>query len=47
MNYTGVAFVSVEYRKAPEHKYPVPIEDSIAAVNFIVDNEKKYGFTLI
>ena len=36
----GVAVVSVEYRLAPEHPYPLPADDSEAAALWLVDNAK-------
>ena len=35
--------VMVDYRKSPEHKYPVPMQDSYAALNWVEDNRKKIG----
>ena len=35
--------VMVEYRKSPEYKYPVPLEDCYAALNWVENNRKKIG----
>jgi acetyl esterase len=35
--------LSVDYRLAPEHKYPAAIDDSIVATNWIADNAKALG----
>ena len=37
-NKTGCVVVSVDYRLAPEYKYPVPVEDSYAALNWVKEN---------
>jgi acetyl esterase/lipase len=39
----GAPVLSVDYRLAPEHKYPIGLEDSIAAYNWTVDNAARYG----
>jgi len=38
-HYSGVNIISVEYRLAPEAKFPDPINDAIDAWNWIVSNE--------
>ncbi|MCH1487299.1 MAG: alpha/beta hydrolase fold domain-containing protein, partial [Alphaproteobacteria bacterium] len=35
--------VMVDYRKSPEHKYPVPMQDSYAALNWVEANRKEIG----
>jgi len=40
---SGVAVVSVEYRKAPEFKAPVPAEDCYAALEWVVANAASLG----
>ncbi|MDA8726099.1 alpha/beta hydrolase fold domain-containing protein [Alphaproteobacteria bacterium] len=35
--------VMVDYRKSPEHKYPVPMQDCYAALNWVETNRKKIG----
>ncbi|MEN9726553.1 MAG: hypothetical protein RL434_919 [Pseudomonadota bacterium] len=42
-NKTGVAIVSVEYRKAPEFKAPVPVQDCYAALKWVVANAASLG----
>lgn len=38
-----VVIVSVEYRLAPEHRYPVPVEDGYAASRWVADNAADVG----
>ena len=38
-HYSGVNIIAVEYRLAPEAKFPDPINDAIDAWNWIVSNE--------
>ena len=40
---TGFMVFSVDYRLAPEHKFPAAAVDSIAATKWIVDNATKFG----
>ncbi|MFS0916543.1 alpha/beta hydrolase [Brevibacillus sp. 179-C 1.1 NHS] len=37
-NQTGRIVVSVDYRLAPEHKFPVPLADSYAALKWVSEN---------
>ena len=40
---TGVLGVNVEYRLAPEHKFPTALEDSIEALQWVAANIAQYG----
>jgi acetyl esterase len=40
-NRTGRIVVSVDYRLAPEYKFPVPVEDSYAALRWVSGNASK------
>jgi len=37
-----IQVISVDYRLAPEYKFPIPVTDSIAAYNTLIDNAEKY-----
>ena len=41
---TGFAVMSVDYRLAPENKYPVAMNDSYAALKWAADNGHSMGF---
>jgi len=40
-NKTQGTVVSVDYRVAPEHKFPVPLEDCYAGTKWVADNAKR------
>src|SRR6266403_1546740 len=35
--------ISVDYRLAPEHKFPAAVDDAITATRFIADNARQFG----
>ena len=39
----GIVGVSVEYRLAPEHPYPIPLEDCYRALRWVFDNADELG----
>lgn len=42
-NRSGAVVVSVDYRMAPEHKFPAPLEDCYAAVRWVADHGEELG----
>lgn len=42
-NSTGVIVIAVEYRLAPEHKFPIPLEDCYDAAKWVVSQASSFG----
>jgi acetyl esterase/lipase len=40
---SGVPMLSVEYRRAPEHPFPTPLEDAYTALRWLHDNAAELG----
>ncbi len=40
----GFAVVNYSYRLAPEYQYPASFEDTTTVCNWIIENQKEYGF---
>ena len=40
---SGCLVVSVDYRLAPEHKFPIPVEDCYYALTWVADNARDIG----
>ena len=43
VNLTNAVVISVEYRKAPEYKFPAAHEDAYAALQYVAQNAEKMG----
>lgn len=41
-NEAKITVIAVDYRLAPEFKFPIPLEDSITALNFICENNRLF-----
>lgn len=39
----GFRVIAVDYRRAPEHKWPAPLEDAAAAFRYVFDNASHLG----
>ena len=42
-NMAGYEVMSVAYREAPEHKYPAPFDDALAATKYLMANARGFG----
>jgi len=42
----GFAVVNFNYRLAPEHRFPAPLEDTNAVLAWAAENREKYGFDM-
>lgn len=42
-NMAGIVVLNVSYRLAPEHKFPIAVEDSYAALKWVSDNADELG----
>ena len=42
-NRTGCVVIAVNYQKAPEHKFPVPLDDCYAATRWVFDHAEELG----
>jgi acetyl esterase len=42
-NASGCKLISVDYRLAPEHKFPVPVDDCLAATEWVANNAPAIG----
>ncbi|MGD1281041.1 flavin-containing monooxygenase [Mycobacterium seoulense] len=40
---SGAALISVDYRHAPEHRFPAAVDDGMAAVRWVADNARALG----
>jgi len=40
---SGILVLSIDYRRAPEHKFPAPVDDCLAALRFAIDDAGSLG----
>jgi len=40
---SGVSMLAADYRLAPEHPYPVPVEDCYAGLSWLVEHTSELG----
>jgi acetyl esterase len=40
---TGCVVISVDYHRAPEHPFPIPVEDARAALRWVADHAPAFG----
>jgi acetyl esterase len=43
VNRSGCAVLSVNYRLAPEHKYPAALNDVVSAIDWVRENARQFG----
>jgi acetyl esterase len=42
-NASGCVVIAVDFRLAPEHKFPVPVEDGYAATRYVAEHPTEFG----
>jgi acetyl esterase len=42
-NATGSKVIAVNYQKAPEHKFPIPVQDAVAATTWAIEHAEELG----
>lgn len=41
-----IILIAVEYPLAPEHKYPIPIEEAFSETSYVLSNLEKYDLNI-